>query len=229
MRYCPNCRAKVGTPYEICPICQNEMYLENEVSNTQPEDTEQFPYYPSRGEIRQLSLADKVTLFVIVVICLVCLALDFRFGLKSQLHWSLIVCLWGICLESILRPVLMGRVKPTSYMTHVGFLMACALMLTSAYAGFWKLCMYYIVPILFLVMLLANTVFAIIDRKGDALVYALCNAALGIISVVIMSLFLNTVPLMWNICLLVGLISLIGFCIFMGNAVKTEVHKRLNL
>ncbi|MCI7557229.1 MAG: DUF6320 domain-containing protein, partial [Lachnospiraceae bacterium] len=87
----------------------------------------------------------------------------------------------------------------------------------------------YVAPYTIAALLLTNLILALIDKKGNALVYLLGNILMGMIPYVIYKLMKMTVPLSWTICLTVSVVVLLGICIFRGRSVKSELEKRLNM
>lgn len=252
---CPNCHAHVSAPFRFCPLCQNELYEDQETlklladedtiahmksdyseGEEQPDEEavlkkkpEEIPYYPLSRGVKMMSLADKIQMFAIFAVCMLSLALDYQFGLHGAVHWSMLVFIWGAVAELIIRPVMHGVLRATSYMSHCAVIVAMGLFGTAWYLHFIPICLYYLIPSIILAVLCANTVFCIIQRKGEVLLYEIANAVVGIVVNLVMFLICGFVPLMWNICLLMCILSIVGFAIFFGGQVKSELHKRLNL
>ena len=243
MMICPNCHARVGAPYKYCPLCQNELYeefpeeeevLTEEVREDaqEPEETEpkkSAPYYPRVKHLRILSLVDKIQMFVAAAACIISLALDFMFGIHGEVHWSYLVCMWCFIAELIIKPSLTARIKPSSFMTYWTILISIGLLINGWYLDFLPVLVNYTLPILLLSVITANAILSIIFRKGESLVYVVCNALIGIIPPVVLKLVYGDIPLMWEICLLESVVSIVGFLIFFGGRIYTEFHRRLNL
>lgn len=255
MRYCPSCKAKVSYPFAYCPLCQNELYVKrkkNELEDNldldefeeefeedtsenvnedgvQTDEKDELRYYPEIKSIRNISFADKLQQFLILIILVNCTFFDYVFGLHGKVHWSILCLIWGVCLEFNIRPIFKRRFVPASFTTRMAIMVSISFLLTAGYMGFMRLCVDWIIPIIILVTLCLNAIYFIVGKSGEQVVYALCVLFLGIVPELIMFLIFHEVAIMWKVCLITCITSFLGMVFFMGAKVNTEIHKQLNL
>ena len=78
-------------------------------------------------------------------------------------------------------------------------------------------------------MMIANFVLAMVDKRGNAMVYLLTNVLIGILPCVVLLIRHKGVPITWIICMLISVILFVGAVIFKGRSVAGEIQKRLNV
>lgn len=236
MKYCPKCSIKVGGTLEYCPICQNQLHgedtemekpeLTKEEMETGPKDV---PYFPECTALKVKSITYKIQLFVALTICIICLSIDLLFHASGKIHWSFIVVMWIVGFEIVLGPIFKRRSIPAYFITNVAILVSCIFAVTSYFAGNIRVCTHVLLPIVVLVTLVVNFILSLIDKKGNALVFALCNVLVGIIPNIVMLSLYQSAPVLWRVCFVVSLIFLVGLIIFKGRQVYNEIQKRLNI
>ena len=77
MRKCPYCKIEVGGDLLKCPLCQSKL-MGSVTSETENEEA----YYPRLEAQKKRSLYYKIQLFIVWVILIVGIGLDFMFGLR---------------------------------------------------------------------------------------------------------------------------------------------------
>lgn len=235
MRYCQKCNIKVGGTWEYCPICQNQLYIEDEeqeeavLTGESMDINTMHSYFPGCSSLKVKSIAYKIQLFIALTICVICLSIDLLFNANGNIHWSYIVVMWIVGLEIVLGPILKRRSIPAYFITNVAILVSCIFAVTSYFIGDIRICTHLQLPIVVLVTLVVNFVLSLIDKKGNALVFALCNVLVGIIPNIVMLSIYQSAPILWRVCLVVSVIFLIGLIIFKGRQVYNEIQKRLNI
>ena len=227
MRHCPKCNINVGGTWEYCPICQNQLYIEEESDSS--ESKEKVPYFPSSTALKVKSIAYKIQLFVALTICVVCLSIDVLFHANGNLHWSFIVVMWLVGFEIMIGPIFKRRTIPANFITNVAILISCIFAVTAYFIGDLRMCTHVQLPIVILITLVVNFVLSLIDKKGNALVFALGNVLVGIIPNIVMFSMYQSAPVLWRVCLVVSIVFLIGLIIFKGRQVYNEIQKRLNI
>lgn len=228
MRYCPKCNIKVGGTSEYCPICQNQLQMEDAIE-LECDIEDEIPCFPGCEALKAKSVAYKIQLFVALTICIVCLSLDLLFHANGQIHWSFIVVMWILGFEIVIGPILKRKSIPAYFITNVAILVSCIFAVTAYFIGNIRICTHIQLPIVVLVTLVVNFVLSLIDKKGNALVFALCNVLVGIIPNIIMLSIYRTAPVLWRVCLVVSVVFLVGLIIFKGRQVYNEIQKRLNI
>ena len=184
--------------------------------------------WPSPSGLKARAFIYKLQLFLVLAAIAVGISLDFLLGLNKGVHYSLIISLWLLVFEFQLR----SNIKRNFVISRIvsnGILYSCVLLLVTAYFfGFFDLTAYMIVPIMLGAALLANMTFSMIDTTENALVYLLGNILLVIVIYAVLRIKHMETGLVWTICLMVSLVSLIGIVIFKGRKVSNEIQKRMN-
>ena len=220
MKICPSCHMKVGGYAEVCPICQNGLEGEEEMEY----------YWPPAEKLKSRSVLYKVQLFVVLVGVVVSLGLDFMIGLNGVLHWSLIVALWGIGTEyTAYRLFKKGAIVP-KVITLGLIVYTVFLLLTAAYGGFLQYTVEFIIPIIVLAALTANFVLALADKSENAMIYLVCSILAGLIPYVgLLISRRGQAPVLWSVCTMVSVVTVIGIAIFKGRKMLHEISKRTRI
>lgn len=218
MKKCVNCNIRVGGSTDTCPLCQNSLSGEATADN-----------WPSIDKFRKQAMAYSIQLFILLTLTAVSLGLDFLFELNNGKHWSLIV----------LMSVLMGEILARGYLkknivfvkvVNISFLHIFMIILfASWYYGFLGPMAHFAIPIAISVLTVLDWILAVIDKKGNALVYLLILQVVSIIAYAILFIgkFERTLP--WDISIIISVVSLIGIFVFRGKKVTGELEKRMNI
>lgn len=218
MKICSSCKINVGGDRKMCPICQSSLMGEASVS-----------YWPEMKKLRLQSFFFKLQLFILLALATVSLALDFLLDLNSGKHWSLLILLWVVTMEMLIRHFLKKSVVVAAIVTDSAIHITLLLIVTGWYLGFLNPIVMYVAPSAIMALLIANLVFSLIDRHGNAIVYLLANILIGVVPYVVMYIIHKDIPITWTICLMVTAITFIGICVFRGKMVTTEIQKRMTL
>lgn len=219
MKICPKCNIKVGGITDICPICQNG--LEGESNNEY--------YWPPEIKLKKASLFYKIQLLVVLVSVVICLGLDYLFELHGKLHWGMIVAIWGIAFELILRRLIKRFFILSQVIGRIIISIILLILITARFAGFWYIATAYIVPIIILVALVTFFVLALVDKGENAMVYLLCSILGGIVPFIGILLIERKTPFFWSICVMTSMVVVIGIAIFRGRKMLLEIRKRTNI
>ena len=222
MQKCPYCKIEVGGDLAKCPLCQSRLTGEAEA-----------PYFPRQTNMQIRSLFYKVQLFVVWVIVIVSLGLDFLVGLKfpefPALHWSLIVTMWLFVFEfGIMRQFKPGTGSARK-VTYMVFAILILMMITSYFFGFFRLTLDLIIPAVITGTVIANFVLAMVDKKGNAMAYLLTALLLGLIPCIVLYFSEKDMPVAWIVCMITTVILFTAAVIFKGKAVLSEIRRRLNV
>ncbi|HCM92281.1 MAG TPA: hypothetical protein DIS78_06935 [Lachnospiraceae bacterium] len=217
MKKCLNCNIEIGGHTDTCPLCQNSLTGEATPDN-----------WPRPLKLKAQAFLYKLQLFIVLAAIVVGLSLDFLLELNNGTHYSLIIAMWLIVFEfdlsrNIKRSFIIARTISVTVL-HICIL----LLITGRYYGFFDLTAYLLVPILLGAVLIANTIFSLIDTTENALVYLLSTILVIVIVYSVMKAGRITTGLTWDICLMTSVVSLIGIIIFKGRKVSNEVRKRIN-
>jgi len=219
MKICPKCNISVGGKHEICPICQNG--LEGEVEGTY--------YWPPLSYLKKQSLFYKLQLLIVLILVVVSLGLDFLIELHGSLHWSVIVAIWGISLEIFIKKAFNGSLNVAKVVSRLIITGVILLLITAWYANFWYIAVTYIVPGIVIGALITNFVLALIDKKENAMVYLLVSVLGGCIPVIGMLIINRRAPILWSICIMLSVVSVISIAVFKGGKMLQEIRKRTNI
>ncbi len=222
MKICPYCKIEVGGDLTKCPVCQSKLSGVGEE-----------PYFPGVTGLQIKSFFYKLQLFIAWIIIIAGLGVDFLFGVElpglSGLHWSLLVAMWLIVLEFwMLRQFTRGTGSARN-MTYMTFVILALLLITSHYIGFAWLVVDWIAPVALMGTMVANFVFAMIDKNGNAMVYLLTNLLVGALPYLVLHFRNQGTPFTWILCLLTSVILFVGAVIFKGRTVAAELRRRLNM
>lgn len=229
MRKCPYCKIEVGGDLLKCPLCQSKLMVGDSVSGTENEEA----YYPRLEAQKKRSLYYKIQLFVVWVILIVGIGLDFMFGLRlpgfPELHWSLLLAMWLVAFEFGFMRQFKPGTGSARKVTLIVLITLVALPITARYLNFFDITMDLIVPIILTGTIIANFVLAMIDKHGNTMAYLLSGSLLGVIPGIIIYFAFDKMPVAWTICLLVCVILFVGAVIFRGRSVAAEIQRRLNV
>lgn len=222
MKTCPYCNIHVGGDLKKCPVCQSKLSGEGEA-----------PYFPKMTGFQIKSFFYKIQLFAAWIVIIAGLGIDFIFKVQipafPEVHWSLLIAMWLIVLEFwMLRQFTRGTGSARN-MTYMTFVILVMLWITAHYTGFEWLVNDWIAPIALLATMIANFVFVMTDRNGNAMVYLLTNLLVGALPYAVMHFRNKNTPFTWIICMLVSVILFVGAVIFKGRLVAGEIRRRLDV
>lgn len=218
MKRCLNCDIEVGGDIEVCPLCQHGLTGEASESN--------WPYLAS---LKTKAFLYKLQLFIVLAIVAVGLGLDFLVGLNDGRHWSLLGTLTIVIIELTLKSFLKKKSVASKYVSVGGFWLAVILFLTAQCYGFLPPVINLVFPIALSAVIVADFVLTLIDKTGNALVYLLVNILFALVIYGVLFFRKYEMSLSWNICLMIGVVSLIGMFVFLGRKVTSEFERRMNI
>ena len=228
MRKCPYCKIEVGGDLLKCPLCQSKL-MGSVTSETENEEA----YYPRLEAQKKRSLYYKIQLFIVWVILIVGIGLDFMFGLRlpgfPDLHWSLLLAMWLVAVEFGFMRQFRPGTGSARKVTLIVLITLVALPITARYLNFFDITMDLIVPIILTGTIIANFVLVMIDKHGNTMAYLLSGLLLGVIPSIVLYFKRESMPLAWSICLIVSVILLVGAVIFKGRSVAAEIQRRFNV
>ncbi len=223
MKNCPYCKIEVGGDLKKCPLCQSKLVGEGEEK-----------YFPKQTTLKIQSFFYKIQLFIVWMVVISSLGLDFLFGIKlwpslRDIHWSLIVAMWFIVFEFGIMRLFKRGISSSRIMTLFVFIVLIMLMVTAYYVGHLHIIADWISPVVVMGTLIANFVLAMVDKKGNAMVYLLTNLVVGILPYIVFYISQRECPPAWIVCLMVSVILFIGAIIFKGREVVSEIQRRLSV
>lgn len=222
MKNCPYCKIEVGGNLKKCPLCQSKLNGEDERS-----------YFPRQTTLQIQSFFYKLQLFIVWAVIIASLGVDFLFHLRPwptlTFHWSLLVFMWLVVFEFGIMRLFKKGISSSRVLTLFVFIVLIMLMVTAYYIHCFRLVTDWVTPIVVMGTLIANFVLAMLDKKGNAMVYLLTNLVVGILPYVVFYFSERDCPVTWIVCLLVSVILFVGAIIFKGREVVGEIQRRLNV
>lgn len=224
MMNCPYCKIEVGGDLRKCPFCQSKLVGE-------PEER----YFPTQTILKLQSFFYKLQLFIVWILIIAALGIDFLFGLTfppfnaTGFHWSLLVLMWLFAFEFGIIRLFKKGMSPSRILSIFVVVVMIMVSVTAYYMGFLKLVIYWIMPNVVMATMVANFVFAMIDKSGNAMAYLLTNVLIGILPYIAFYIYQKNCPIEWIVCLLVGFVLLVGAIIFKGREVVSEIQRRLSV
>ena len=221
MKTCLYCLIEVGGDLDKCPLCQSKLTGESD-----------GPYFPKQKAFQIRSFLYRLQLFIVWSIVIAGLGVDFLFHVQiphfESLHWSLLLTMWLIAFEFLIMRQFKKGTGSARKVTMMVFIILVLLSITAYYFDFFRLTTDWIVPVVISGTMIANFVLAMIDRKGNAMVYLLTNLLVGVLMYIIFLFRNGSAPATWIICMLLSVILFVGAVIFKGRSVADEIRRRLN-
>lgn len=218
MRKCLNCDIEVGGEIDVCPLCQHGLTGEASEGN-----------WPYLNRLKTKALLYKIQLFLVLTLVVVGLGLDFLLELNDGRHWSLLGALGLLVIEVTLKNFFKKKSVPSKYVSIGGFWILVILCITAYYYGFLSPVVHLVLPIALSAIIVADCVLTLTDKTGNALVYLLVNILFALVIYGYLFFRKHYISLSWNICLMIGVVSLIGMFVFLGRKVTSELERRMNI
>ena len=203
MKTCPYCKTEVGGDLVKCPLCQSKLTGEGDGA-----------YFPKPIMLQRKSFLYKLQLFIVWIVVIAALGCDFllhvRIPPSSDVHYSLILSMWLIAFEfAIMRQFRKGT-GSARRVTMMVLIILALLAVTAYHYGFFKLTVDWIAPCAITGMMIANFVLAMVDKRGNAMVYLLTNLLVGILPYIVLNIRHKATPITWIICMMISIILFIG-------------------
>jgi hypothetical protein len=222
MKNCPYCKVDVGGNLKKCPFCQSRLVGEDEDK-----------YFPTQLRLKFQSFFFKLQLFIVWIIIISALWLDYifklPFGQYGGFHWSLLVLMWLFGFEFSIIHVFKKGMDASRVLSIVAVIVMLMVCITAYYFGALKWVLEWVMPIAVMGTIVANFVFSMIDKSGNAMVYLLTDLLIGIVPYFVCMTLKKNCPIEWMICLLVSFIIFVGAIIFRGREVVNEIQRRLSV
>lgn len=220
MKICPSCNIRIDGDRTTCPFCQNT--LNGEAS---------APNWPPVTRLKHQALLYKIQLFVVLVLMVIALFLDFILKLNNgKLHYSLIIGCWGIASQLMVRHFIKHHTFAAKIVA-ISAVVVCFLGSLTAYflgSELYILIFYYISPGVIAATIIATFVLALIDKRGNSLIYLLAMIVIGVLPYISLKIGHADFDLFWSICMIISIITTLAIVIFRGKNVLTELQKRFN-
>ena len=222
MKKCPYCKVEVGGNPEKCPLCQSKLMGEGDRA-----------YFPVQDTMKFRSFLYKLQLFIVWVVIIACLGLDFLVHLRlpglPELHWSLLVAMWLVAFEFLIMRQFKPGMGSARKVTMMVLIILAMLSVTAYFLGFLQITLDLIVPVVITGAVIANFVLAMVDKNGNAMAYLLSGLLCGVIPSIVLFIVKDRMPVAWMVCIIVSLVLFAGVIIFKGRLVAGELQRRFNV
>ena len=222
MKKCPYCKVEVGGNPEKCPLCQSKLMGEGDRA-----------YFPVQDTMKFRSFLYKLQLFIVWVVIIACLGLDFLVHLRlpglPELHWSLLVAMWLVAFEFLIMRQFKLGMGSARKVTMMVLIILAMLSVTAYFLGFLQITLDLIVPVVITGAVIANFVLAMVDKNGNAMAYLLSGLLCGVIPSIVLFIVKDRMPVAWMVCMIVSLVLFAGVIIFKGRLVAGELQRRFNV
>ncbi len=225
MMKCPYCKIEVGGGLRKCPFCQSRLAGKT--------DDEEDRYFPTQTVLKLQSFFYRLQLFIVWTIIIAALGIDFLFGLPlgpfGGFHWSLLLLMWLLAFEWTVIRLFKKGVDAARILSVSVIIVMIMLGITAHYFGFLAIFISWILPNAVMATMVANFVFSMLDKSGNAMAYLLTNLLIGILPYIAFYILKKNCPIEWIICLMASFILLVGAIIFRGREVVYEIQRRLSV
>ena len=222
MKKCPYCKVEVGGNPEKCPLCQSKLMGEGDRA-----------YFPVQDTMKFRSFLYNLQLFIVWVVIIACLGLDFLVHLRlpglPELHWSLLVAMWLVAFEFLIMRQFKPGMGSARKVTMMVLIILAMLSVTAYFLGFLQITLDLIVPVVITGAVIANFVLAMVDKNGNAMAYLLSGLLCGVIPSIVLFIVKDRMPVAWMVCMIVSLVLFAGVIIFKGRLVAGELQRRFNV
>ena len=222
MKKCSYCKIEVGGNLKKCPFCQSKLVGEDDPK-----------YFPTQLRLKFESFFYKLQLFIVWIIIISALGLDYLFKVPlwsfDSFHWSLLVLMWLLAFEFSIIHIFKKGMDAARVLSIVVVIVMIMLCITAYYFGQLRFVLYWVLPLVVMGTMIANFVFSMLDKSGNAMAYLLTNVLIGIVPYVVFYLLKKNCPVEWIICLMVSFILFVGAIIFRGREGVNEIQRRLSV
>lgn len=216
MKECKRCEISVGNGAKKCPLCGSFL------NGTDEEEKRFFPSV-SKERKRYIFFKFELLLFWIAffTIIIVSLILDYR----NFFGKGFLALLWLIIGEVTFISIWRSH----GYIPGIIFRCAIAGMLALGLSSLWYPVVIPIIPSPLIPLLILNFIAALGGRDTNVVICFAANLGAILFSFVVVVLILkDTHIIIWQVCFLIGIFTLIGIIIFRGRTLFAELKKRLH-
>lgn len=221
MQYCDKCKAYIDGERRECPLCQGSLTGSGDNSG------EIFPLIPSGS--RRFHLLKRSLIFASGAVVVLSAAVNFL--VTPKLFWWVLVAAAVVCMWVSLSSAIRRRHNiPKNIIWQV--VIVSALAVGWDYFTHWRgWSLDYVVPAICVLAMAAVSGFAVYMRLHfeEFMIYLILDGLLGILP--LFALLTGNLGVIYPsvICIAISLLSFCALFSFAGDALKTEIKKRLHL
>lgn len=216
MKTCPHCNIEIVGKTKTCPLCQNDLRGECDIS-----------YWPSPDKLKKKSVLYKVQMFIMLTMVVLSLGMDFLFEINDDKHWSLMVCVLVVMAQLLLRTAMRKRIYVLGLIAHITFDIVMFMLIWGWYMGGLRVFLYVVIPIILWIPLIVDFIFSFIDKKGNAMAYLLMAVLCGVVPNFVFIAIDQKASAAWSVIQMASVIALIAAIVFNGRKVLSEIQKRM--
>lgn len=216
MKECLSCGISVGNGAKKCPLCGSPL-------KGSGEGGDRFFPFVQKERARYIFFKFQLLFFwgAFFAIILLSLIVDYR----SFFGRSFLQLLWLIIGEITFISIWRSH----GYIPGIIFRCAIAGMLALGLSSLWYPAIIPIIPSPFIPLLILNFIAALGGRDTNVVICFAANLGAIVFSFVVVVLILkDTHIIIWQVCFLIGIFTLIGILIFRGQTLISELKKRLH-
>lgn len=220
MKHCPHCHVDVKNPRATCPLCHNPL------QGGDGTESWDFPYIPLAS--KKYAFLIRILLFATIAGLVICFAVNYFH--RSGGLWSLIVLAASAFFWVSVAGVLNSQNSLMSLSR--GVLVLCLLLFViDILYGFHRWSINYAIPAVFLSTIAAVIAIAMLRRLrfSDFVIYIVITGLLLLIPLLFLLTGLATVSWPSLVCIIAGLLSLVGIFIFADSEIRDELRRRFHL
>lgn len=217
MKKCTNCNIEFDGGRKLCPLCHNSLTGVATYTN-----------WPPLHSFKKKAFLYKLQLFIVLAAIVISISLDFLLKLNNGVHYSLLILMWGLTTEFLIRTFIKRNSFPSKIVSVSVVTLSVLLGITSYYLGFFDPIFYIVIPIIISATIISNFIFTFIDKRGNAMIYLLATIIIGIVPYIVLAIVQKESILVWNICWMISLVCALGIIVFKGKKVLIELQKRFN-
>lgn len=221
MKYCDKCKTVIAGDRKLCPLCQGGLRPLDE------NKTETFPKTPT--VYKKYNLFFRVILFISVAFAVISLIVDI--AISGYIWWSFFVVIGIVCMWVSLAIAVNKRRNIPKNLLYQVVVLSLAAVLWDYITGWRGWSLDFAVPTICIAAMIVISIIAkVMNMKLEMfIIYIIIDAIFGIVPAIFLIIGNLRYTLPSLICVGVSVISLIGFFIFEGERMVTELKRRLHL
>ncbi|EKV57342.1 DUF6320 domain-containing protein [Brachyspira hampsonii] len=184
MSYCNNCRLKIKTNRNICPLCLKELNNNNDnmMINEEYHSYEWFYKMQKKINSKKIVLLSSLTMIIVLIIV--------NISTNSKYNWAVISIISILCAYFTFICFTANTLYLRQKLIIEFFILIPLVIVVDIFSGFHKWSFNYVIPFLALGLNIAMFLIAIIDRKyfNEYVSYIVSSSFISIM-IIILPLF----------------------------------------
>ena len=218
MKQCPKCNITLDIRDNYCPLCNSEIIDKKNFKSS----------YPFISDIINKHLFRKIILFIVILISIIALALNYI--LTPNIRWSLFVIIQLLVTYYIFYNILNGRKKIIKSLLAINILVSCLSIFWDFYTGFHGWSTNYVLPSLCITYGAFMLVLRFIDyfafRESSNYIYL--NICLEFVPLILVYLEYAKLNVLIYLSTLFCILNLLILVIFDGSDLKEDILKKMH-